>query len=138
MGTLHKSAATLGFYGDDLDPDEITEFLGIEPTVGARKGEVWLAGSGVEKTARTGVWRLVADRCKPADLDGQIGWLLSPLPSDPDMWRSLAARYRGRIFAGLFMNSGNEGLTLQPNTLAMMGERGLVLDLDIYGHEMPE
>ncbi|MDO7834516.1 DUF4279 domain-containing protein [Sphingobium sp. HBC34] len=135
---MHKSAATLGFYGDDLDPEEITNFLRIEPTVGTRKGGVWLTGSGVEKTARTGVWRLVADRCEPADLDGQIGWLLSPLPNNLEIWRSLAARYRGRIFAGLFMHSGNEGLTLQPDTLSMMGGRGLVLDLDIYGAEMPE
>lgn len=32
MGTLHKSAATIGFYGDDLNPAEVTAALGAEPT----------------------------------------------------------------------------------------------------------
>ncbi len=135
MGIVHTSAATLGFYGDDLDPDEITTCLGVSPTIAVRKDGSWLTNQGTKKTAKTGSWRLEVDRCEPADLDGQIRQLLSFSPNAPEVWQSLAARYQGRIFVGLFLNSGNEGLTLQPSTLTMISDRGLTLDLDIYGHE---
>lgn len=133
MGYLQKSAASLSFHGDDLDPKQITTRLGIQPTVGVRKGDIWLTARGAEKVARTGSWRLEVGSCEPEDLDGQITRLLSPIADDLEAWRVFSALYRGRIFAGLFLGSGNEGLTLQPGTMLLMGERGLLLDLDIYG-----
>jgi len=133
MADLFKSAASLGFYGDDLDPSEITACLRITPTVGVRKGDTWLTSRGREKIARTGFWRADVQDCEPADLDSQIQQLLSQSPTNPAIWRPLAARYGGRIFAGLFMDDGNEGLTLESPTLALMSERGLFLDLELYG-----
>jgi hypothetical protein len=138
MGSLHKSAASLGFYGDDLDPAEITDRLGGVPSVGVSKGATWLTASGAEKIAYTGSWRLRADRLEPANLDYQINWLLDGLSDDLPAWRSFAKRYRGRIFCGLFMASWNEGLTLQPETLVRVSERGLLIDLDIYGQDIPD
>lgn len=136
MGTPESSAASIGFYGDDLVPSEITRLLGCKPTVGVAKGGTWITQMGAEKVARTGSWRVLAERRAPADLDGQIKHLLSGINNDLEAWRSLAGRFRGRVFCGLFLASSNDGLTLQPETLLMIGERGLVLDLDIY--EQPE
>ncbi|RYF27679.1 MAG: DUF4279 domain-containing protein [Comamonadaceae bacterium] len=138
MGTPGSSAASIGFYGDDLDPSEITRKLGCEPTVGVAKGETWVTELGSEKLARTGSWRLVAERLVPADLDAQIALLLSAVNDDLEAWRSLAGRFRGRVFCGVFLASGNDGLTLRPETLLMIGQRGLVLDLDIYEQSDPE
>ncbi|TAL32592.1 MAG: DUF4279 domain-containing protein [Phenylobacterium sp.] len=132
MGRLRETAASLRFFGDDLDPQEITLRIGAPPTIGVRKGGVWLTSRGVEKIARTGSWRLQVDRRQPGDLDGQILELLSRLTSDLETWRELSARYRGDIFCGLFLESGNDGSTLSPATLAAIGLRGLELDLDIY------
>ena len=133
MGILHKSAASLGFYGDDLDPAEITQQLGGEPSVGVRKGGVWKTVSGAEKIARTGSWRLRAERREPANLDHQIHELLHGLTEDLGIWRSISERYRGRVFCGLFLAESNEGFTLAAKTLARIGERGLLVDFDIYG-----
>ena len=138
MGILHKSAASISFFGDDLDPAEITAALGAEPTVGVRKGGHWLTKSGAEKIAPRGSWRMEAERCEPDDLDGQINDLLDGLSNDLPAWRSFSQRYRGRAFCGLFLASGNEGLTLRSETLARLGERGLLIDLDIYGSDMPD
>ena len=138
MGSLHKSAASLGFYGDDLDPDEITAVLGRKPNVGVRKGGRWLTSKGAEKIAHTGSWRLVADQCDPADLDGQINSLFDRMTDHLPAWHSFVGRYRGRVFCGLFLASSNEGLTLRSETLVRIGERGLLLDFDIYGQELPE
>ena len=136
MGTPDSSAASIGFYGDDLVPSEITRRLDCEPTVGVAKGGTGITEMGVEKVALTGAWRIVAARRAPADLDAQIRHLLSGFNNDLEAWRSLAGRFRGRVFCGLFLASANDGLTLQPETLLMIGERGLMLDLDIY--EQPE
>ena len=138
MGTPKSSAASIGFYGDDLDPSEITRRLGCEPTIGVAKGGAWTTSMGAEKLARTGSWRLVARRRSPADLDAQIGQLLSDMNDDLEAWESLAGRFRGRVFCGLFLASGNDGLTLRPETLLMIGQRGLLLDLDIYEQTEPD
>lgn len=138
MGTLHKSAATIGFYGDDLDPAEVTAVLGAEPTVGVSKGGEWKTKLGAVKVAVTGSWRIEAERCEPGDLDGQINGLLDGLSNDLIAWRSFSKRYRGRAFCALFLDSGNEGLTLRPETLLRLGERGLLIDLDIYGLDRPD
>jgi len=138
MGILQKSAASIGFYGDDLDPAEITAALGAEPTVGVSKGGQWKTKSGAVKIAVTGSWRIEAERCEPGDLDGQINGLLDNLSNDLVAWRSFSQRHQGRAFCGLFLGSGNEGLTLRSYTLLRLGERGLLIDLDIYGLDQPE
>lgn len=137
MGILHKSAASIGFYGD-LDPAEITAALGAEPTVGVSKGGQWQTKSGAVKTAVNGSWRIEAERCEPGDLDDQINGLLDGLSNDLVAWRTFSQRYRGRAFCGLFLDSGNEGLTLRSETLLRLGERGLLIDLDIYGLDQPD
>jgi hypothetical protein len=76
-----------------------------------------------------------AEHCAPADLDGQITELFARMSDDLPAWRSFAARFRGVVFCGLFLATGNEGLVLRSETLAAIGERGLILDLDIYDHE---
>lgn len=138
MCVLYKSAASLGFYSDDLDPSQISEVLGAQPTVGVRKGGIWKTGKGVEKIAVTGSWRLSFERRSPGDLDGQIQEILAKLTNDTAAWRLLSEQYNGRVFCGLFLASGNEGVRLEPRTVTAMGQRGLILDLDIYGSEMPD
>lgn len=138
MAELSRTVASLRFFGDDLDPQEITLALGAKPTVGVRKGGVWFTSRGVEKLAPFGSWRLnVADKT-PGDLDEQVAALLAPLTDDLEVWRTLTTRFQADIFCGLFLKEGNEGLSLSPKTLAEIGNRGLVLDLDIYGPEATE
>ncbi|PSJ36277.1 DUF4279 domain-containing protein [Allosphingosinicella deserti] len=79
----------------------------------------------------------MAERRQPGDLDRQITDLLDSLSFDLPAWRSFSQRFRGRVFCGLFLASGNEGLTLRSETLARLGDRGLLLDLDIYGLDEP-
>ena len=132
---MSRTRASLSFFGDNLDPDEISVLLGASPTSSARMGEAWVTPSDVESksTARTGRWqREVAPR-RPGDLDSQISELLSPLTPDIEVWRGLAAKFSARIFCGLFTEEGNEGFDLRPETLVMIASRGLRLGFDIYG-----
>lgn len=135
---LHRSCASLGFYGDNLDPDELTGLLGLEPTVGVRKGGIWRTTMGSDKIAPTGSWRMIAEDCEPADLSGQIDSLLRSVTPDLSVWRQLTERFRGVMFCGLWLKSDNEGLQIAPQTLAALADRGLLLDLDIYGADGPD
>ncbi len=120
-------------FGEDLNPDEVTGLLGAAPTASARKGDMRRTGAGRGAVVRCGSWRLQADDASPGDLDAQVGALLATLTDDLAVWRDLSRRYRCDVFCGLFMRDGNEGAALEPGTLARLGERGLRLDLDVYG-----
>ena len=138
MTVIHRSAASLGFFGDDLEPEEISAALGAVPTVGVKKGGIWHTSMGAEKVALRGRWSLQTTRREPGDLEGQIVELLAACGDNLAAWRLLANRYRGRIFCGLFLATANEMLSLSPEILTAVAQRGLILDFDIYGSEMAD
>jgi len=133
MAVLSGSAASLRFFGDDLDLDELTKLLGAPPTKSERKGEEIVGKvSGQRRTARSGGWRLRAERREPGDFDAQISEILDQLTEDTDIWQDLTTRFRADIFCGLFMTEGNEGVSLSRETLEKLAARGLTIDFDIY------
>ena len=83
------------------------------------------------RIVRTGSWRLSALRREPEDLEAQIFEILDQLTGDLTVWQSLAG-FRPDLFFGLFMGSGNDGVSLSPRALLALGQRGIVLGLDIY------
>jgi len=70
VSALHESHATLRFFGDDLDPDEVTALLGGPPTHATRKGDLRCVRNGREVRELRGSWRCSADPRIPGDLDG--------------------------------------------------------------------
>lgn len=132
MGRVSESRATLRFFGDTLDPAEVTGLLGVQPTGSEMKGHVRRTPNGNESIARTGGWRLHSADRKPADLPAQIDELFLPLTSDLSIWRDLAGRYRADIFVGLFLSESNQGMALPPETLRRIADRRLTIDFDIY------
>lgn len=133
MAVLCGSVASLRFFGDDLDPDELTRLLGCQPTKSERKGEEIVGKvTGSKRTARSGGWRLSAERREPGDLDAQISEIFDGLTNDMSIWQDLTSRFRADVFCGLFMEEGNEGISLSNETLQRLAERGLTIDFDIY------
>ncbi|WP_295567340.1 DUF4279 domain-containing protein [uncultured Stenotrophomonas sp.] len=138
MTIFHHSLVTLRFFGDDLNPAAITTLLGASPTAAHHKGQQ-LTGNQPDavRIARTGSWRLSALRREPEDLEAQIFEILDQLTSDLAAWRSLAP-FRPNLFCGLFMGSGNDGVSLSPRALLALGQRGIELGLDIYDADEEE
>ncbi|TBR40414.1 MULTISPECIES: DUF4279 domain-containing protein [Dyella] len=135
MGPFGHSQATLRIFGDCLVPEDVSRLLGCEPTACERKGEQIVGQStGTVRIARTGLWRLRAERTEPEDLPGQIDGLLGKLTSDMAAWATIRETCRVDLFVGLFMNSANNGLSLPPAHLLALGERGIELGLDVYDH----
>ena len=132
MAAIERSVATLRFFGDDLDPAEVTSLLGAEPNVAVRKGEEQVGSkTGTVRIAKTGSWRISATPREPEDLDSQIAEILGALTADPAAWSKLS-RYEPDLFCGMFMGSSNDGVTLSPGSLLELGRRGIRLNLDIY------
>jgi hypothetical protein len=132
MPVVNGTVATLRFFGDDLLPDELTSLLGRAPTESETRGDEWLRPNGTTRIAKCGSWRLSAADREPGNLDAQIAELLSGLSNDLTVWADLTTRFRADVFCGLFLDEGNEGISLSPHTLSMLGARNLELDLDIY------
>lgn len=132
MGTFDHSAAALRIFGDDLDPENLTRLLRCEPSVAQRTGDVIRYSSGRERTVKRGNWRLVANRAEPEDLDGQLRWILSQITNDLSVWKAIVETYDVDMFCGMFMGESNDGFSLSPEVLLMLGERGIKLDFDVY------
>ena len=131
MAGIGDTRLTLRFFGDDLDPSELTELLGGVPRRSWVKGEIRHSRSG-DKVRESGAWLFSVPDREPCDLDGQFKQLFSELSADLELWRSLTSRFGADFWCGLFMAKGNEGFTLEPDTLAALGDRGLRVHFDIY------
>lgn len=138
MAAIYETTMTLRFFGDELNPDEITACLGQPPSVGMRKGESWTTKRGTEAVARTGMWRLKVDDRKPGDLDAQIAELLDPLSKDLSVWQDLTSRFNGNVFCGFFMRESNEGISLSAKSMKDLSSRGLEIGFDIYDPGTPD
>jgi hypothetical protein len=132
MAAISETHAALRFFGDDLEPDQLSAHLGGTPSTCARKGEVIRSEkTGRERVARTGSWIMEVARREPGDLDGQVQELLAPLTRDFSIWRSLG-QYRPDLFVGMFLQESNEGIEISAESLSALGERGIRLAIDVY------
>ena len=134
MDHLQRASVTLLVQGDDLDPDELTALLGSQPKIGARIGETFIGHSGRTVTASTGKWFYSTGYREPPDIDRQIVDLLGSLPASLSIWTDLTTRFECYVALGIWFvdESWTGGIFLQPQTLQMLGERGLALDFDMY------
>lgn len=132
MAEIHDTTMSLRFFGDDLDPDEITAVLAYSPTQSAKKGDVCTTKSGNERVARTGIWCLSVEDRQRGDLDIQIQELFELLSDDVVTWANLTGRFEASLFSGLFMATSNEGTSLSPETMRLLVSRNIPLSFDIY------
>jgi hypothetical protein len=129
-GAIDESSITLRFFGDDLDPDELTQLLGVEPSIAYRKGDI-LRGKQHDRIYDIGSWRLKGEKSEMG-LEDKINRLLDKLPSDLEMWNDLTRKFQVDLFCGLWMKRWNRCLDFEAVTLQRMAERGLSIGLDIY------
>ena len=125
--------------GEKLIPSEITSILGCMPSSSQEKGQEFIGPkTGRKRVAKFGMWGLEASDQKPENIEVQIFEILDKLSPELDVWKSLAAEYEMDLFCGLFMNESNEGMEISPKALKALGDRGIMLSLDIYdGNDEP-
>jgi hypothetical protein len=130
-GVVDETHVTLGVYGDDLDPDEISAVLGRAPTSAHRKGDVGKRGH----VRRAGVWLLSLEGT--ADPEKLTRKLLDKLPTDERVWKRLAKRHEVQLRFGLFLERWNRGLDFTPELVVRMAKLHARINFDIYCPDGP-
>ncbi len=83
------------------------------------------------------MWSLRVGYVPGHEFSGTIRKLLGQCTSDLEAWRLLRREARLDLFCGLHLDDWNRGLEIDPDVLALLGDRELLLSLDIYG-DSPE
>jgi hypothetical protein len=133
-GPVDKFKITLRIFGEELDPDRISELLGCVPTTAERKG-IPISSGGATRIPKKGRWFLTIhskDCGEPDDVEDGIKMLLARLPSNGDLWTSLASMYTVDIFCGLFLTSSNRGFGISAEVSKLLSDRYLEIGFDLY------
>jgi Domain of unknown function (DUF4279) len=121
--------------GDDLEPDEITSLLGVSPTQQQAKGKLVSNPNGRRsRMGRFGRWSL---QLQPSETDEwdvaeATKLLISKVPADHGVWKSISSRARVRLNVGLSLETFNQGLSIDPILLRLLADREMQLDIGIY------
>jgi len=125
-GPVDRWKVALRVYGEELDPKRVSALLGCEPSSAAHRGTPF---------PKKGRWILRVDSrdCGESDdVDDGVRMLLARLPSDPDVWASLANIYSVDVFCGLFIASSNRGFEISTEVSRLLSDRGLPIGFDLY------
>lgn len=130
-GYVDKTSASLRFFDDTLDPEQVTRLLGCPPTQSCRKGDL-LPSKRCQRIARTGSWRLQTPKDDSRTLEEQIASLLDRVTVDLAAWKQVPMGGRADVFCGLHLRAWNRGFSLSPDLMARLAERRLTVEFDIY------
>jgi hypothetical protein len=134
-GLVDSSSASLCLYGEMLEPDGVSQLLGVQPTTAIRRGDK--RGPRSPESPR-GVWILRVEGDAPAGPEQHLRQLLMRLPTDRATWEAVRSHYEVRISVGIHINAWNRGFVLGPELLRSVAALGLELDFDIYANAEDE
>jgi len=130
-GSFNRAFFLLEMFGDDLDPQAISDTLGITPTKSCRKGDMRPKGSQYYKT---GIWVLESDEILLSDDnagDSQFQKWLATLPDDMAIWQSLC-KYEPQVRLVLYTDQWNAEFRLRPAAANELSRRCLEMIIDPY------
>lgn len=134
-GEVGEAKVTLCIYAEDLDPQQVSNLLGCNPTHAARRGEVD-PRYPKRPPAPTGRWLLES----PHELafGEKVAFLLDRTSAEEEQWHELAANHRVVLSIGLFLSSWNEGVEFPVPILKRLAARSWTVSLDIYSADSDE
>jgi hypothetical protein len=125
-----RADVSLRFFGDSLDPSELTRRLCREPSGAYRKGE-WIRVRERDKLATTGSWRLQGAEPESESIEHQIRSLLEQVTDNLAVWQDLTARYEADVFVGAFFEF-NLDFVLSAELVRLLQQRNLAIRFDVY------
>jgi len=132
-GDVECLEVCLRVLGDELDPQEITAILGLEPTRGGRKGEPIVRPNGeISRHRRIGAWLLDLHPTTETTVDEALTALIGQLPPDPEVWQSLAQRFEIDLICDIKVRGVNQGFVFPSHLLKTVAEMGIPLGVDIF------
>ena len=129
---------------EDLDPDEVSRLLGVEPDLTRRRGVRWPLPDpdGMSTPLRLssvpaclGVWsiRLKPEQAPGCDVEAAMAIVLDRVAAvAPEAWRRVRADADARLSAALTLDAYNRGFGLGPTLLRRVVELDLELNFEVY------
>lgn len=114
--------------GDALDPDEITQAVGLSPDDAWSKG--MLQGGKYPKP--TGQWRLYPGCSRDEPFETQLNLLLDRLEACAPVLRTYVERFNGVMSVGYSSGEDTIGFFIDHTTMQRLARLGLQLWFDIY------
>jgi len=130
-GPIDEVNVALALYSEELEPEEITLALGVQPTSAHRRGE--RRGSS-SPPSLSGAWLLKEHGRDAEPAEAVIDRLLKQLPEDPAVWRNLSIRHKIQFRFGLHMTGWNKGLSIPSKQVTRIAELGASMEFDIYAY----
>jgi hypothetical protein len=129
-----KTKASFRVMGPELDPDEVTRLLGLEPDYAHRRGDANLGKSGRRYADfPEGLWKISSGAGEEATVEEHLLALLERIePGQAGIARCHELGLRADVFVGLFAAGEPGGQGIGPETCRRLGELGLRLELDYY------
>lgn len=134
-GVVDEAMATLSLQGDDLDPQEVTDLLGVTPHKSHRKGEP--ISKWRDDQHAHGAWSYEVRLKAPDGPDAALSQLLAMLPSDLELWASLTQRYQARVDLALVVKAWSRGFDLPAPVIQQLAARGLAVWCEVYAEPQP-
>ena len=128
-GLVDEFHATIGVYGEELEPDEITRVLGCAPTSSHRRGDSRRPGG---PGAKRGAWLLTVTAMAPTEPEEVLQQLLGRVPGDPEVWARLASMYSVQVRIGIFIGAWTRGFELSPAVVRQLAALGVPVGFSIY------
>jgi hypothetical protein len=131
-GEMDFAEFCLDITSDDLDPKEITEALGVQPTYCHLKGATNRTGKAVYKFGR---WQFSSgrrDARSGSSVYEAFDAFTRTLPGAEAPWPQINAKHDARIMVTLWMRTWNREFDLSSFALTELGRRGLALHFDTY------
>lgn len=119
---------SLRLRGDTLDPEFLTQQLGVAPTLAARQGEEVAGARG--RRHDSGIWLYRLDAPPGTELGEALSMLLAPFPDDSTLWEELESTYSVDVRCELFIAGADSSTTIDAELLRQLGRLGLALTLD--------
>jgi hypothetical protein len=119
---------------ENLEPDVITQALGVEPNEAWSKGDPIFPNAPPEhrRTHEFGRWELDAP-CSPYDtFEEQLEKLITRLEALPPILKEYIATFDAGLLVGYSSGEVSIGFYLSPQIIQRMAALGLSIDFDIY------
>jgi len=113
-------------------PKEISDFLGCQPKLSAKAGDIDPRHKDKTRIVKEGFWLLSSEDNDESILEMKIQMLLSKLTDDLVVWKQITSNFRVDMFCGLFLNDFNEGFSINPELSRKLSERNITIGFDIY------
>ena len=136
MSSVKWFRASLGIWGEELRPDEITSRLALKPTRTHISGE--RKSSRNPLVWKDSYWSLDCPIVAENNPVEHLEWLLDMLEPKTAILKEISARFRLEIWCGFSSENGQGGFTMDANTLRRIANLEIPMTLDLYPPQVEE